>query len=106
MTTNDKPVTKQHLFPPVEIPPGLVQKVDWVPNNPQAAQITKPKINSDGQLAHGCYKRPAAERETCAIWIQPTWCDKPAYRELAGDDEKTKRVFTAALKWLAGANRR
>lgn len=110
MTTDKKPAAPRPLFEPVEIPPGLVQKVDWVPNTPQAPQFPEPKQNADGQsvewvkgsgwfpddkgrLAHWSYKRPAAEGEAGTLWITPTWRDKPEHQKLAADDEEANRVF-------------
>lgn len=81
MTTSQKPITKHQMFDSVEIPDGLVQKVDWAPITPKAPKFSAPKLDADGQpvgwikgsgwfpdqngqLVHWSYKRPASVDET------------------------------------------
>lgn len=85
---------------PIPEPPAFLRKdyqaqqqEDTLPNFPHGMS-TPPETGQSEQ------RHPSTKPDEGAVWIHATWRDKPQFKAMEADPEKSKKMLASALRWL------
>lgn len=85
---------------PIPEPPAFLRKdyqaqqqEDTLPNFPHGMS-TPPETGQSEQ------RHPPTKPDEGAVWIHATWRDKPQFKAMEADPEKSEPMLASALRWL------